>query len=106
MRALFLLLGAAVSVVGCWVQADSIGASEAVCTPGQPCICDGVGACDRTCAAAGCQVECRGIGACNVACPKGGCRIVATGLGASNLTCEGGDCSIDCNGTGGCKLSE
>src|SRR5690606_34134606 len=81
----------------------NIGNSAGGCTAGAPCVCDGIGNCERSCPEGGCEFICRGIGNCILSCEGGGCSMACSGTGNCTLDCPGGDCTANCSGlTGNC----
>ena len=74
------------------------------CAAGKACVCDGVGACTRSCEGEGCNFECRGPGACSFSCNKGKCNATNTGAGAMSFSCVGGGCTMTCSGSGACAM--
>jgi hypothetical protein len=81
----------------------NIGNSAGGCTADAPCVCDGIGNCERSCPEGGCEFICSGIGNCILSCEGGGCSMACQGTGNCTLDCPGGDCTADCSGlTGNC----
>ena len=76
------------------------------CSATYPCTCDGLDACTKSCAGAGCKFEAHGGGARTFHCPKGKCSVTSDATGASALDCKGGGCSMTCSGAGACAITE
>ena len=81
----------------------NIGNSAGGCTADAPCVCDGIGNCERSCPEGGCEFICRGIGNCILSCEGGDCSMSCRGTGNCTLDCPAGGCTSDCSGlTGNC----
>jgi len=96
------LLGLAPVGAGC----GDLGASDETCRAGEPCVCDSLGSCRRTCEGRGCDFRCEGAGSCLLFCEEGGCRAEGTGTGSLILRCPGGSCDLTCSGLGSCELAD
>ena len=96
----FLGVCAAFSAFGCF----NIGNSSGDCDPGEACVCDGIGNCDKACTGKGCEFECSGTGNCTMDCTDGGCSATVKGQGNAKMQCDGNGCSMTCSNTGTCTI--
>lgn len=89
---------AALSVLALLAGCPNIGNESGTCSPGETCVCDIMGNCEKTCPGGGCHFICKGTSNCLFDCAGGRCDLRCENTGNCILSCPGNDCTISCAG--------
>ncbi|MFZ5789008.1 MAG: hypothetical protein ACOY3Y_21425, partial [Acidobacteriota bacterium] len=89
---------AALSGLALLAGCPNIGNESGTCSPGETCVCDIMGNCEKTCPGGGCHFICKGTSNCLFDCAGGRCDLRCENTGNCILSCPGNDCTISCAG--------